>query len=184
MLEIVGIAGRRGAGKDTAAMALNMVGFETAKFAGGLKAMLRAFLRYCGVDEVTIERMIEGDLKEVPSKYLQGQTPRFVMQTLGTDWGRNMIGERLWIDGFDYHIEPKNKVVVTDLRYPNEGAHIKDLGGTTMKVVDPNYVARDGDEHSSERLVDDLVVDFEIINDRKTMTIPDLHAVVRSKVIH
>ena len=79
---IIGIRGAAGAGKSTAAKHLiERYGFKNGKFSGALKAMLRTFLRYRGVDEETIERMIEGDLKEVPSPHLNGATPRWAMRS-------------------------------------------------------------------------------------------------------
>jgi len=182
--KIIGIAGRRGSGKDTAAGGLTNIGYQVAKFAGGIKVMLRAYLAYCGVAEQTIERMVEGDLKEVPNQHLQGRTPRYTMQTLGTDWGRNMMGEALWIDAFDAHIAPLPKVAVTDMRYPNEVQHIKSLGGTTVRLDNPEHVERDGDAHSSEALVDTLKTDYLVCNDKRTMPVTALHATMQNIAAH
>jgi hypothetical protein len=41
-----------------------------------------------GVPSDTIERMVDGDLKEVATPHLGGATPRRAMQTLGRGWGR------------------------------------------------------------------------------------------------
>jgi hypothetical protein len=78
---LIALTGYAGSGKSTLADILACEhGFTVVKFAGPLKAMLRAL----GLDE----REIEGDLKEQPCQLLAGHTPRRAMQTLGTEWGR------------------------------------------------------------------------------------------------
>ena len=52
------------------------------------------------------EAHIEGALKEVPCELLGGKTPRYAMQTLGTEWGRDTdqqdaVGGRLAPRGGD-----------------------------------------------------------------------------------
>lgn len=136
MTTIIGIAGTKGSGKDTAAKVFKANGYEDVKFAAPIKAMLRTLLYYRGVDSVTVERMVEGDLKEVPTPYLEGKTPREAMQTLGTEWGRELIGEGLWANTAQDRWDQFKKVVVSDVRFPNE--------------VDILH-ARDGDSHRIER---------------------------------
>jgi hypothetical protein len=116
---LLGLVGRKGSGKDTAAELLLSQGYQNVKFAGALKEMIRSLLAYQGVDESTIDRMIEGDLKEVPTDYLGGHTPRFAMQTLGTEWGRDLIGKNFWVGTAMRRAEGKPSVV-TDVRFPNE----------------------------------------------------------------
>ncbi len=50
-----------------------------------------------GYDAAT-EDKIEGSLKAKPCSLLAGKTPRHAMQTLGTEWGRNCIGDGFWIN--------------------------------------------------------------------------------------
>ena len=85
---LLGIHGKAGSGKSTAAQVLIDGGFKRVKFADPLKNMLRAI----GLTD----QHIEGDLKEVPCDMLLGQTPRHAMQTLGTEWGRGCIGGEFW----------------------------------------------------------------------------------------
>lgn len=173
---LVGICGKKFHGKDTAAMGLR--DFEVVKFAGGLKIMMRSFLTYCGVSAEMIERHIEGDLKEVPVECLNGRTTRHAMQTLGTEWGRDLISASLWADTFKRRIAQFDRVVCTDMRFPNECAMIKDLGGMTVRIVNPN-VQVPLDEHPSETQIDTLPVDIVIYNHS---TIPVLQETFRSIV--
>jgi hypothetical protein len=140
---LVGFTGKAGAGKSTASHVLVDCGWQRVKFAGPLKDMMRGL----GLSD----RHIEGDLKEMPCDLLGGQTPRHAMQTLGTEWGRGLIHPDLWImlarDRIVTAMAAGFNVVVDDVRFENEAALIRELGGY---VVD---VTRDGagaGAHSSE----------------------------------
>lgn len=152
---MLGLVGRKGSGKDTAAELLLSQGYENVKFAGALKGMIRFLLAYQGADEDTIERMIEGDLKEVPTDYLGGHTPRFAMQTLGTEWGRDLIGKGFWV-GTAMRRAKGRKAVFTDVRFPNEGDAIEDEGGVLLGITADWISAVEG-EHESEALIDKII---------------------------
>ena len=125
---LLGITGRAGSGKSTAAQVLIDDGWHRVKFAGPLKAMMRAI----GLTD----DHIEGALKEVPCDMLGGKTPRHAMQTLGTEWGRNCIAPDLWIDLARREIIAAmmrgQSVVVDDVRFENEAALIRELGGMVL----------------------------------------------------
>ena len=159
---LIGITGRKGHGKDTAAEAL--LGFEVVKFAGALKAALRAYMVYVGLDRATIDRMIEGDLKEQPADCFRGRTPRYAMQTFGTEWGRDTIGSDIWTEAFRERAKQFERVVCTDVRFPNEVALIRSMGGVTVRIVRPNAFYGADFNHVSERYIDGMPVDHEILN--------------------
>lgn len=159
---IVGFAGRRRSGKDTAAQVLVQAGFERVLFAGPLKNMIRCLLREQGVPDDVTEAMIEGHLKETPSPFLNGRSARHAMQTIGTEWGRELIDENLWVDATMRAARQHRRVVITDCRFPNEVAAIKAAGGTVVRVTRPWTST---DTHPSEALIDTLEVDHELVND-------------------
>lgn len=161
---LIAVIGKKGAGKDTLSEVLFERGYENVKFAGGLKAMLATLLAYQGADEATINRMIEGDLKEVPTPLLQGKTPRHAMQTLGNEWGRELIGEDLWVDAMVKRLDTCPKAVVTDCRYPNELALLRERGASAVRVRASDEKSEDG--HESEAHIDNLEVDAEFLNDK------------------
>ena len=87
---IIGLTGLAGSGETTVARHLmGMHGFVRHRMAEPLKSMLKAL----GLTE----QQIDGDLKEVPCELLGGKTPRHAMQTLGTEWGRDLISQNLWV---------------------------------------------------------------------------------------
>lgn len=171
MTRIVGFTGRKRSGKDTAALAVRAT---RVAFAGALKHMLRALLQYQEVDEATIERMIEGDLKEVPTPFLNGHTPRHAMQTLGTEWGRDCMGEDVWVNIAHNLAVNYQDVVIADVRFPNEAASIRDRGGVVVRISRPDNPAND--DHPSEAMIDKLQVDADVVNDG---SIEDLHSKVQ-----
>ena len=153
---LIGLIGRKGAGKDTAAETLTARGYGNVKFAGALKDMIRTLLAYQGLDADMIERMVEGDLKEVPTEYLAGRTPRHAMQTLGTEWGRDLIDSDFWVKSAIRRAEGVGHAVVTDVRFPNEMAAIHDAGGVCIGIS-ADWIKPTEGEHESEALIDDLI---------------------------
>lgn len=174
---IIGFAGKKGSGKDTAAQALE--GYENIKMAGAFKEMIRAFMRYVGICDETIERCIEGDMKETPLQCWGWRSTRFVAQTLGTDWGRDLVWHDIWINAFKIRASRYDKVKCTDVRYPNEVDAIHKDGGLVVGIY--NSLIEAIDTHASESHIDSLNVDARICNDG---TVPQLHDKVHRTVNH
>jgi hypothetical protein len=64
-----------------------------------------------------------------------GKSPRELLQTLGTEWGRNLVNEDLWL------ILARQKLlsmgpgmVVSDVRFDNEAEWVRKLGGRIIHV--------------------------------------------------
>ena len=132
MRRIVAFTGLAGCGKSTAAHHLVAQGWQRVRFAGPLKAMMAAL----GLTE----REIEGDLKQKPSDLLCGSTPRHAMQTIGTEWGRDLIGGAVWVRAWRAALDrvPAGvPVVVDDCRFQNEADAVRDLGGVIIRIVRP-----------------------------------------------
>lgn len=154
MVALLGITGRMGSGKTTASQVLVDRGWINIKMAGPLKDMARAI----GLTD----RHIEGDLKEVPCDLLCGRTPRHAMQTLGTEWGRDMIAPHVWTNIARTRIVDAMasglSVVVDDIRFQNEADLIRDLGGMVLRIVRPDIAMQ---SHQSEA---DLPADMIHVN--------------------
>lgn len=117
--------------------------FEVVKFAAPLKSMAGMLLIQAGLGHLS-ERMLEGDLKEEPIAALGGVTPRRLMETLGTDWGRKLIDPEVWVKVTEARLrallEKGISVVVDDVRFANEFALIKQLGGLMVHIERPGAV--------------------------------------------
>ena len=166
MTNVIGLCGLAGAGKSVAADALETLGYERVKFSMFLKDMLRAFFRACGLAETEIERRIEGDLKETPDVLLGGKTPRYAMQTLGTDWGRELIAKDIWSMAWRAKAESAlaagGKIVAEDVRFGTEDSEVHRLGGNVVRMFRPDGVLNVGG-HASE-MFEDVNPDLTIIN--------------------
>jgi hypothetical protein len=124
---IIGFSGRMGCGKTTAAKYLVAnYNFRRVRFAGPLKAMMAAL----GLSQ----EEIEGSLKETPCDLLCGKTPRWAMQSIGTEWGRDMIGSELLVNAWHRARIGHELVVVDDVRFENEAAAIKSAGGVLVRI--------------------------------------------------
>lgn len=141
---IIAFTGLAGAGKSTAASHLvNHSVYTRVRFAGPLKAMMAAL----GLTAAEID----GDRKEEPCALLGGKTPRWAMQTIGTEWGRKLIDESLWVRAWRADVDrlPEGwPVVVDDCRFPNEAAAIQAAGGHIVRIERPG--AGTASKHESE----------------------------------
>lgn len=145
---VLGLTGPGGAGKSTVARAI-VAALPRVNWRPGavvlhpgapLKAMLRAFYEAAGLSPAAIERRVDGDLKRAPCALLCGRSPTHAQQTLGTDWGRHMIGESLWLDLWNAaaarHLGEHGQSVINDsVRFDNEAAAIRALGGVVVRLA-------------------------------------------------
>ncbi len=153
---IIGIAGAKRSGKTTLATRLAAVfQLEHASFAAPIRDFVARFF------EITLDGLEAA--KEEPIAWLDGVTPRHMMQTLGTEWGRTLVHPELWIRRVMRLASVRGGAVVSDVRFPNEAEAIRGLGGIVIRVN------RDGcgsaDAHASEIPLPARLVDFEIAND-------------------
>lgn len=155
-------------GKSTIAQILNKNGWTIRKFASPLKCMLSSFLDQCGLEPVDIDQMLEGEMKDIPTTYLGGKTPRHALQTLGTEWGRGLIDDRIWVKAAaNAVLNTPGPVVIDDMRFPNEYEEVNKLKGKTVRVSasshgrPPTVYPR----HASEGALESFLFDVEIIND-------------------
>jgi hypothetical protein len=146
------------------------------KFAEPLKAMATTLLMQMGFDADTRHRMLEGDLKEQPIPGLVTATPRNLMQTLGTNWGREAMEKNLWtsilVKRAQAEIVAGKRVVVDDTRFPNELAALKHHFPDTLAVMVVRPDAPKSSGHGTyEGLLTKADHDVVLLNDE---TIPVL----------
>ena len=138
---LIGLAGRARVGKDTAAQHLvNHHGFHSYAFADPLRDGLMHILNLSPCD-------FEGDQKEQPLPWL-GRSPRQLMQSLGTEWGRNTVHPELWLllaaQNLDLLARTHDTApgfVVSDIRFENEAQLIRDRGGVVIHMYRPSAPA-------------------------------------------
>ncbi len=160
-MQLIGICGKKGSGKDTAGATLASIGYHQVAFAEALKLMMARLYEYLKLDSVTASKMIFGDLKEMPVPELGGHSTRYAMQTLGTEWGRLCLDRDLWVNIGIAKAKQYGKAVITDVRFPNEAEAIKEQGGVIIRLLRTDALTGDG--HASEQ-VDNIVPDYFVDN--------------------
>lgn len=174
---LIGIAGKKRTGKDTVADVMMNVfdaPIQYFAFAHHLKAM-------CHITFGTpMKAFHDPSMKEsLPSKY---GTPRGQMITL-SDLIKGEYGEDFFVDIVRDQLfssrllHPECHHVVTDVRYPNEAAMIRDLGGVILHVLRETGT---GSDHSSEAGLPIGHRDFVVEN---TGTIEELERKVRRALL-
>lgn len=152
---VVGLCGAANAGKNTVAA---LLGYREVYFAEPIYRMVAEML------DVSVSSLRDRKAKERPIAWL-GRSPRELLQTLGTEWGRQLVVDDVWVRLAARKIEktPGN-VVVTDVRFDNEAEMLRqEFDAVIWRVDRPG--ATTCVSHSSEAGVSERLVDKIILND-------------------
>jgi hypothetical protein len=178
----VGVMGLSGSGKDTIADYLvKNHEFIKIAFADKVKEVAKDLFGFS--DEQLwgpSEKRNEPDERYVQcyviDSYHQDQafpkylTPRYVLQRLGTEFGRDCY-PNLWLDiaikkAFGAMEQGKN-VVISDVRFPNEVNGLKEVGAKVLLVNREVILRGDASQHASETsigTIDPSLIDATITN--------------------
>lgn len=143
---IIGICGFQGVGKDTFANYLvSNYNFKKFSFAATTKDILSDMF---GWDR----KLLEGDtiesrtFRENPDPWwsaklsIDNLTPRKVLQLIGTDLFRKHFNNDIWVHIVEKKIiqtlqtNPSDRIIVSDCRFPNEIAMLKNLGAKIIHI--------------------------------------------------
>jgi hypothetical protein len=163
---LIGLCGAAGAGKNTVA--------ELLTDSDGCTFMQIAFADplYECVSTITglpAARLKDRVVKETVIPWL-GKSPRQLLQTLGTEWGRGTVHPEIWVriamERAAQHLTVNRCVVITDVRFDNEAQAIIDAGGEVWRVERPGWrcLAAEAATHQSEAGVGDHLVARTIDN--------------------
>lgn len=164
-VNIVGLSGWARSGKDTLADVLvEKHGYEKLSIASPMRdALYKLNPRVVanGVAGTALRTVIDvygwETAKEVAPEV------RELLQRFGTEVGREMFGENFWVDYAMSQIPDGSKVVIADIRFPNEAEAIKKLGGKVFRLERPGVKA--ANDHISEHALNDYSFDGHINND-------------------
>lgn len=183
---IIGISGYARAGKDTLGLFLCEAGFERRSFADALRDVLYAMNPMVEAQVFDAEPQL-WSVRALVDKYGWEDakatdfgsdfTVRKYLQRLGTEAGRKVLGENIWVDTAMSTLEVGGKYVFTDVRFINEADAIRNLGGKVIRIERPGTDAINA--HPSETALDGYDFDQVIVNDG---TINDLRMIARSLV--
>lgn len=161
---IIGFAGMIGAGKTAAAAMLPGV-YAHFQWADPLYRGLAAML---SIDESLLRDRTLKDQPLAPQGYADLlASPRKLLETLGTDWGREMIHPDIWVMMTMARVNRlgpgEEPVAICGTRFPNEVAAIRAAGGEVWWIVRPGSAV--GTVHSSGYAITHRDCDAVIMND-------------------
>lgn len=169
---LISLSGYAGSGKDSVADVLVAKhGFVKYAWADTLREAASALNPIVHSDEHGAIYRYNEVVEEYGynnAKFKYPEVRRF-LQILGTEVGREMISDTVWVDATLKRIRrecgPYDDVVITDTRFINEVRAVKMLGADThaVRVCRPGVVA--ANNHASEVELDGFVFDAVLNND-------------------
>lgn len=173
-MRLIGLSGYAQSGKDTAAEALKELGYERVAFADVLRSAVYALNPL-----MPDGRRVQDIVDEIgwDSAKVNFTEIRTLLQRMGTEVGRNLLGENVWVDTALSSLDESGSYVVTDCRFPNEADAIRDRGGLVYRIA-RRGVERAND-HPSETSLDNYDFDGILVNDG---TVDEFQKEVRRKI--
>lgn len=169
---------RSRSGKSTVASRLedlaweNGEAFTTISLADPLRQAAMPIIRPFFATEAEAWAALTTDAKDrvIPGLGVSG---RRILQTLGTDWGRDIIHKELWIMIARFRIraalDSGEVVVVDDVRFEDEYDLILELGGKVVQVIRPD--APETEAHASNGRLDDKPFHATLMNTHTVRTL-------------
>lgn len=129
--QIIGFCGKKRSGKDTAGDAVASFGYMPIAFADPIKEICQTVFEFS-------DEQVYGSKKEETDQFW-GFSPRWAMQTIGTEMFRNHIGDDVWVKSLLARINSSNhnKFAVTDVRFPNEVDQLQSVGAEIVYIRRP-----------------------------------------------
>jgi len=144
---IIGLVGFIGSGKGTVADILTRKhGFIKESFANAVKDAIAPIFGW-------ERKLLEGDTpesrewRETPDPWWSEKigkpfSPRYALQLMGTESGRNVFHTDVWVLSLLRRTDPAKNYVLADVRFPNEIDMIRSHGGKVIRVkrgVEPEW---------------------------------------------
>lgn len=154
---VIGLTGPRQVGKDTIRrFIIASQGGYPYSMADPIRAMLLAGF---GID-MSEPYWVANKEKVIPAL---GKSPRDMMRTLGTEWGRDLVNQDIWLTLARQRLLASGPgMVLADIRFPNEAAWVRDMGGRIVhinsKIFGEKDVAHLSDEPIAPEAGDGYIV--------------------------
>lgn len=169
---LIGLTGAAGAGKDTVAQFIAAYGYHVTAFAEPIKRKLADRFGF------PYEDWDDREAKEVclawfgrSALHADGQwfSRRSWAQWLGTDFAREVFGHDCWLHAMERRLpelyaKAPGRVVITDVRFDNEAAFIRNRGGEVWHIIRPAAQPIPEAAHISERGVDSEYYSLSLSN--------------------
>ena len=161
---IIGRSGYAQVGKDTVANYLvENFGYRRVAFADPIrKALYKLNPKVDIADMVGVPLASAVDGMGWENVKVDSEDARKLLQRMGTEVGRELFGQDFWVYQAFNGIDSEDKVVFTDVRFPNEAAHIKSYYGQVWRINKINHGPVNN--HASETALDSYNFDWSIPN--------------------
>ena len=181
----IGLVGKAQSGKGTVGLHLvENYGYREVGFADPLREMALAINPILDIHEHIRYEEAVNVYGYAGTKSRFPEARRF-LQCLGTEGGREILGEHIWVDAAVRKAEAMGApCVFTDVRFPNEAQAIRDHGGVVVRIVRPHMelpLDPSLEAHASETIQDSIDVDAHIFNSRGFV---DLYRQIDREFIH
>lgn len=168
---LIGITGKKNSGKDTVAKIIILILYDYSdegverflydddlidivpsdvkirSFAEPIKRMVAELINE-DVEALEDREFKEKELPVIFTSYGDRLTPRKLMQLIGTEFGREMIHNDIWVDLLFENYDSTKKWIISDVRFENEAIRILKEGGHLLQVVSEEVGIKD--THASE----------------------------------
>lgn len=172
-MKIIGLTGNMGCGKTTVCNIItdfSRIPVIKTKFAKPLYDM---------------QEMLYNSISSVYTRPYTFVKDRKLLQFLGTDWGREVLGPDIWVNLWKNRLEEVELsmeemnisnyiVLVDDVRFDNEAVAVTERNGIVLSInrtKEKNVVGAELTRHKSENGIDFKYVDYVVDNNG---TIDDL----------
>jgi hypothetical protein len=153
MIQLIGLSGRRGSGKDTVAHLIQQMQPERQWHIRSVGEPIKAVCAALAGEDVGPYFSQEGKTELLP---IFGRTRGEMLQQVGLalrQWEPD-----IWVQAFFSQLDAKQAILIADVRFPNEADLIRSRGGLMLRVEgDPLHQRGDGtrdDTHPSETALD------------------------------
>lgn len=168
--KLIGLSGYAQSGKDTTAnILIDEFGFTRVAFADALREALyslnpivRHVSKMSGGWDIRVQDFVD----EIGWDRAKVQEPeiRALLQRLGTEVGRNLLGDNIWVKLAMAKVqEIPGPVVITDMRFPNEYDAVAAYLGERWRIERPG--TEPVNAHPSETALDGYPFDEYIKNE-------------------
>jgi hypothetical protein len=170
---IIGLSAFAQSGKDTAAdILVTERGFVKLGFADALRSFVYAadpiighFHDWNDDDEPVKYIRYAAEVDRIGYEAVKKDYPeaREILQRIGTEAGRKVIGDSVWVDTAFKNVYPDTNYVFADTRFPNEADAIRSRGGKVVRIdrLGVNMV----NAHASETALLEYRFDYRLAND-------------------
>jgi phosphomevalonate kinase len=138
-MKLIGITGKMGSGKD----------YITTKYIIPFieNKLNKKCIQFSFADQLKINTMTKNNIKFNDMFYKKTNLTRTMLQKEGTENGRNVYGEDVWIKYFSnwvklFEMRNFDFVITSDVRFKNELKYIKDNKGIIIKIIAPERTVK------------------------------------------